>query len=482
MKQIVSKLSLAAMLAAICAGIVSCTKDDEKLKDLSVNFEQETYQIEQGQSIEIPFTVGNVSGAVLTSSVQSDNEALYPVSVSEIAEGKGTVTVTAPQYILSPASITVTVTVNDEANKRTATGSVAVTSQTDEAYTEITEAANCYIAAPGAMVKFPACIGNTADKAAFTTASLLWQDKQGLVKEIIAQPENAAVIAVLNPEIEGNALVAVKDANDEIVWSYHLWITASDPRPDVNPNVRILIYTDTTTNITYELMDRYIGATSNQPGSDASNGLFYQWGRKDPFAASTYDNSLKALFDIAGDTVVRKVTPVEEVNNIAVSIKNPTTHYSGVSGGNYSWISTNKGELAAADIEDLWGGVSGKKTQYDPCPAGWRVAPAAAWKFYNDKKVTVEKVYTGGVEENKSLQGRLFDGIWFPSQGEIPHGGKFTNGIGSSWPNGKAWSAGIDKDNYRAWSSSSTPTSLNWYGGMGFGYALPVRCIRASAN
>ncbi len=479
MKQIVSKISLALIFTAIAAGLASCAKEDEKLKELTLAFEQETYAIEQGQSIEIPFTVGNVSGAVLTSSVQSDNETLYPAVVSEIAENKGTVTVTAPQYIFSPVTLTVTLTVTDEANNRTATAAVTVTSETDEAYTEITEAANCYVVAPGAMVKFPANIGNSAEKASFESASLVWQDKKGIVSEIIAQPEQGTVVAVLNPEIDGNALIAVKNAADEIVWSYHLWITASDP---TGASAKVLAYTDTTTNITYELMDRYVGATSDQPGSDASNGLFYQWGRKDPFAASNYENDLKALFDMAGDTVVRIVTPVEEANNIATSIKNPTTHYSGVGGGNYSWISTNKGELPADDIEDLWGGVSGNKTQYDPCPAGWRVAPAAAWKFYNDKSMTVEKVFTGGVEENKSLQGRVYNGIWFPSQGEIPHGGKFTNGIGSTWPNGKAWSAGIDNANYRAWASSSSPTSVNWYGGMGFGYALPVRCVRTSAN
>lgn len=440
MKQIVKKLSLAFMLLAIGGGISSCTKEDEKLKELTVNFEQETYSIEQGQSIEIPFSVGNLSGATVTGSVQSDNEAEYPAALSEIEKGKGAITVTAPQYIFAPATVTVTLNINDEANKRTATGTVTVTSVTDENYTEITSPANCYIAAPGSMVKFPANLGNSADKAAFATASLIWQDKTGLVSQIMAQPEEGTVVAILNPETEGNALIGVKDESGEIVWSYHLWITSSDPRPEINTNVKVLAYTYTdedNNSKTYEFMDRYLGAVSNQPGSDASNGLFYQWGRKDPFAASNYENALKEVYDIEGNVVERIVTPVEEENNIATSIKNPTAHYSGVSGGNWGWISTNKGALPASEIADLWGGVSGKKSIYDPCPEGWQVPPTHAWKVLTDAGTTVEKVFTDGVEENKNLQGRLLNGFWFPSQGEVPHGGKFTNGIGSTWPNGK---------------------------------------------
>ena len=480
MKQIVKKLSLALTLLAVCGWIWSCDKEDEKLKDLTVKFEQETYTIEQGQSIEIPFSIGNVAGASVGVLVQSDNADEYPAAISENEKGKGTITVTAPQYILSPATVTVTVTVTDEINKRTATGSVTVTSATDEAYSEITVPANCYIAAPGAIVKFPAHIGNTEALASFATASLLWQDKTGLVNQIMARPAEKAVVVVLNPELEGNALVGVKDADGEIVWSYHLWITSSDPRPDFNAGAKTLVYTDTTTNVTYEMMDRYLGAVSNKPGSDASNGLFYQWGRKDPFAASNYENALKDVYDIDGNVVERIVTPVEQSDNIETAIKNPTTHYSGVGGGNYSWISSNKGELPATKIADLWGGVSGTQTVYDPCPAGWRVAPSEAWKFYNDKKITVEKVFKNSEEGNANLQGRLFDGFWFPAQGEVPHGGKFTNGIGSNWPNGKAWSSSIDADNYRAWATSSSPTSVSWRGGIGFGYGLPVRCVRVT--
>lgn len=59
------------------------------------------------------------------------------------------------------------------------------------------------------------------------------------------------------------------------------------------------------------------------------------------------------------------------------------------------------------------------------------MAPQAAWKFYNDAAVTKEIVFAAGVESpaNKDQLGRYIstDGatkFYFPSQGEIAHGGQ----------------------------------------------------------
>lgn len=93
-------------------------------------------------------------------------------------------------------------------------------------------------------------------------------------------------------------------------------------------------------------------------------------------------------------------------------------------------------------ISDYWGGVTGVQTKYDPCPAGWRVAPSGAWYFYTDSNVTVEKVFAEGVDApaNKDLLGRYVstDGgttkFWFPAQGEVAHAGSYGNGIGTTGP------------------------------------------------
>ena len=72
---------------------------------------------------------------------------------------------------------------------------------------------------------------------------------------------------------QGNAVIALRDFSGEIVWSWHIWVTDRE-------------VTLTAAN-GYEWMDRNLGALNNTPGDVANRGLFYQWGRKDPFLPSS---------------------------------------------------------------------------------------------------------------------------------------------------------------------------------------------------
>ena len=484
MKQIAKNLSFAGML--LLAGFfASCKDDEDPIKDLTVRISPpphaDEYVIEQGQHLEIPFTVGEAKNAELTATASADKtEYTVAATLSESDPGSGVITVTAPDLILSPVTVTVTLKVDDSKTQRSAAGTVTVSSKLIDGFTEITAPANCYVAAPGALVKFPANIGNTTEKAAFQTADLLWQDVAGMVEQLIAAPEENCVYAVLKSGVSGNAVVAVKNADGTVVWSYHLWVA------DFDPDANVMTWTDSESGTSYKMMDRYVGAVSNQPGSDLSNGLFYQWGRKDPFGSSNYEGKLKAMYDMAGAEVTRTVEPVSVADNMPNAILNPLTHYSGVSGGNYSWLSNNKGSADIDAISDYWGGVTGVQTKYDPCPAGWRVAPSGAWYFYTDSNVTVEKVFAEGVDApaNKDLLGRYVstDGgttkFWFPAQGEVAHAGSYGNGIGTNWPSSKTWSSTVDADNFRVWATSISPTTVSPKGGIGFGYELPVRCVK----
>jgi uncharacterized protein (TIGR02145 family) len=98
-------------------------------------------------------------------------------------------------------------------------------------------------------------------------------------------------------------------------------------------------------------MDRNLGATKASLGSGLGTGLFYQWGRKDPFPAT--GNSGDGLFTIASSSTGDNGT-------VKYAIKNPGVFLIGSS----DW-------LVARD-DELWG-HSGLKTIYDPCPSGWRV-------------------------------------------------------------------------------------------------------------
>ena len=240
---------------------------------------------------------------------------------------------------------------------------MTVSSKLIDGFTEITTPANCYIAAPGALVKFPANIGNTTEKAAFKTAELLWQDAAGLVEQLIAAPEENCVYAILKSGVSGNAVVAVKNADGAVVWSYHLWVA------DFDPDASVMTWTDADGGVTYKMMDRYVGAVSNQPGSDLSNGLFYQWGRKDPFARNlTATRPGGKPYESTPSDLVKTEDATEATGTIAYATRNPQTRllaakewYTGTGGNDLLWGGTAEGSV---------------KTVYDPCPEGYRVPEA----------------------------------------------------------------------------------------------------------
>lgn len=365
---------------------------------------------------------------------------------------------------------------------------------------DITTPANCYIVAPGSTVRFVANIGNTAEKAVFTTAELTWQDVQGMVTKVDAQAAAGKVVVTLASGVEGNALVSVKDAEGKIVWNYHLWVT------NYNPDENAMVYTytrtitaedgaETTEEFSYTMMDRYMGAMTAEAGAAGAHGLHYNWGRPAPlFAATAQDGSgYKAYYTIAGDTVANVLeAPVEVENNIANAIANPTTQYNAKSEGNYGWIANNRTIFKTNEIMDMWGGVSSTKTQYDPCPAGWRVAPAGAWKFLGgDANITasnlaaenaVAVIYKDGVEGNANILGRTYNiggkNYYFPDCGESGPNGLYCYGAGTTYPKGKAWTATCDSENARAYGTEVSPSWIRYYSGLGVSYALPVRCVK----
>lgn len=449
--------------------------------------------IEQGQTLEVPFAVGEAKDAELSAAASSDN-AEYTVEaiLSEIEPATGIVKVTAPEFILSPVTVNISLEITDAKTARTVCASIVLASKLVDGFAEISTPANCYIVSPGALVKFPANIGNTADKAKFISVSLVWQDAQGLVKSLIPAPEEGCIYAVLGEGISGNALVAAVGEDGAAAWSYHLWVCDYDPEA----SVMTYEYTKGETPRTFKMMDRHIGALNVDPSSELSSGLFYQWGRKDPFGSSDHAGSLRPLYNISNELVNkyhddeedfdyfgREVVVCDQADNIPTATANPGVHYDGINTGNWSWLTNDKATMSKDENQDLWGGVSGIQTKYDPCPAGWRVAPAAAWYFASDADVEKAKVFPEGLSANKDLLGRsaTINGatFYFPAQGEVTRDGEYKNGIGTTWPCGKSWTSQMDVANYRAWGTNYTPTSFSYSAGYSLGYELSVRCIKA---
>ena len=139
----------------------------------------------------------------------------------------------------------------------------------------------------------------------------------------------------------GNALIAAKDDHNDIIWSWHIWI----PSTTIN-NV------DAGFAGTNAIMDRNLGALEVTPAAGllASNGLYYQWGRKDPLCGTHIKGSVSLTTTVASQAA-----------SMAVSIKNPTTFYY-----------MESSDWCAVGDANRWDNA-GAKTKYDPCPPGYKV-------------------------------------------------------------------------------------------------------------
>jgi hypothetical protein len=198
------------------------------------------------------------------------------------------------------------------------------------------------------------------------------QNKYGIpILTVVANNEGNALVGVYN-DANGNG---VCDAGEGFLWSWHIWVTNYKP-VDAGGG----------------FMDRNLGAMSSSRGNAGAIGLHYQFGRKDPFpaAATINDNTQRTVYNSRGE----KVDFSAEIDaSLPYSINNPVNFSTAWSGsrGNTSWD-------------------NGKKTAYDPCPAGWRV-PAGKQPFGNQTDKTLIKDGAKQGAFNASIGG------WYPYGG-----------------------------------------------------------------
>ena len=220
--------------------------------------------------------------------------------------------------------------------------------------------ANCYIVnSPGAY-KFPAVKGNSATEAGNVFgAQILWETCNNgddlSVNDVIAAVDfEDNWIYFKTPDVlkPGNALIAAKNSEGEIIWSWHIWVPA------------------TPVGVGGEsLMDRNLGALSAPavgPVDITTLGLAYQWGRKDPFPGpSTFDEAEPAGAKVAGTAISVVHDDAAPQGSVPLSILNPTVLYT-----------TNNSDWSSSENSSLWNDGDAK-TMYDPCPGGYRVPVAA---------------------------------------------------------------------------------------------------------
>ena len=254
--------------------------------------------------------------------------------------------------------------------------------------------ANCYIVQQAGEYKFKADnqfnLGEglpVPPAISVESVRLLWQSAKGLITSVSLDKEGETpYVCFTVSEPRGNALIAVADSEGTIQWSWHIWMPETE------------ISSVATTN-GYEVMNINLGAISNTPSEADSYGMLYQWGRKDPFpAAATLTGDTSTLpatvYDIEGNPVSISNSDwrSDADNTLAFATANPTVVIS-----NMSHFSTTRDWLKADAADNaLWGNPDGdkrdpetnayvnkgRKTCYDPSPAGWRIGPADVFNSF----------------------------------------------------------------------------------------------------
>ena len=358
------KLICVVLLSAVA--FAACSDDD---KEGSVRWERKSLFMTYGESVTV--------------SVGGDNIGTY--SISSVPEGwetpmvnteSMTVTIVAPE---APAD---TVAVSGEVKLRGVTyggetvyANLFVSLDTPEVdFTA--QPANSYLAnKPGTLYRIDVSRNLAGEKFNVASLGVIWQPSTNFVKYLTLEEDGTATF-FLSADTEdeslvreGNALIGAYDEAGNILWSWHIWAVNYDAEAEA------LAYGD------YTMMSRALGqlenVTTDKESILASYGLYYQWGRKDPFPGPSTYNAAKgvtmSLFD--GDSnVVTLATVASDATTGSYAYTNAhPNHFILVKDKNAPWNQSITTEVKGWEHTQ-------QKSVNDPCPYGWRVAPAETFE------------------------------------------------------------------------------------------------------
>jgi uncharacterized protein (TIGR02145 family) len=250
--------------------------------------------------------------------------------------------------------------------------------------------------------------------------------------------------------------------NNVIYWSFHLWVTEYNP---YEPAGQKFHNTGSLKNI---FMDRNLGALKNEyDAAGEVRGLFYQFGRKDPFPRTSgwsdtpfewYNASGNNIGSITTGTFPTAISlPNRPLAAIPASLNSPKTFYT-----NASWS-------LSAENDSLWDTRGGNKSAFDPCPEGWRVpvqrgGGASDSPWYSHSLTSGSGGYTNG---------RYDDALgYYPFSGRISSAGTMQ----SSGIDGYFWTSyrGNDSQGVGLFINGSTSIVDNL---IGKNLGISVRCV-----
>lgn len=330
------------------------------------------------------------------------------------------------------------------------------------------------------------CLADNPDVVP-ASAGMLWNDAN--VGFMTVEPELATFTATVDGASktlgylvftigrdniqQGNALVAVRDASGDILWSWHIWVTDESLAPvevtnymdEVNHMMPVnLGWCSSAGEMSVSYAERSCRIRITQSGSGSSktfvvtqasysdvvpamggNSPYYQWGRKDPFLPSVGTaNEYKPYYG-------EKWSYSSDAATLGVNIRNPVIIYNTSNRPNTStafnlWNARNTRSDVPYDAAD----DAVVKTVYDPCPPGFHVAPANAFTGFNTSGtntggtsyVNAAGPWHGGWEfyADKSRSGTT---LFFSAQGMRQ---STSGGLNTVSGGGFYWTAGVSSE------------------------------------
>ena len=240
--------------------------------------------------------------------------------------------------------------------------------------------------------------------------TLVWQDEQNLVTDVALSSDGHFLEFTVEQSTirQGNAVVAVRNASNTVLWSWHIWVTDYVPGSGDKAitNYQNRTYTIMPVNIGWcdglstTYAERTVLVKFKQTGTTAQqtitvkqqaatitelgNNTYYQWGRKDPFVGAFEGiggspNSInKTWYDADGNVKTNQLPPTGgfPYNNACITsgITLPNTFctnnymdykYANLWNANNTVYTSNDNPVV--------------KTIYDPCPAGYKLPPGNAF-------------------------------------------------------------------------------------------------------
>ena len=316
------------------------------------------------------------------------------------------------------------------------------------------ETANSYIVYQPGVYTFKAVKGNSGNPlASIGSVELLWET-WGTTQEVTPNSVIAAVdfekdqvyFRIAEDFHPGNAVIAAKNDMGAIMWSWHIWVPQTQITEDFYSVSR------------RKSMSRNLGALvdASADGADPkSAGLFYQWGRKDPFVG-VGDFATGEPAKVAG----QEMTLFGGQMTTAKALKNPTV------------FADYDGHWNAATKEDLWYST---KTMYDPCPPGYKVPYRSEVVLYSNSPAEIPGWAYNPDDYNFTVGDPA---AVYPLGGYITTGGQYSQyGVGTRLWSSRPASSGDAGYNLRIFPNETSGGASYGNGSKPSSNGFAVRCV-----